>query len=161
MMSSGNHEAILNFTAYRKRVGPTVPWAASGGWLHWYSFNVGRIHFVSFDIDQPWEAGTPQYSWIAADLAAVDRSITPWVIAFNHFPMLCSNQFWCPDAGRFRALYEPLFNAVPTRVDVYLSGHVHAAEVLWPNVNGTVVQPSFNGVNTTLQVMRGANGGGD
>jgi hypothetical protein len=60
----------------------------------WYSFNVGRIHFVAFDIDQSWQSGSAQYAFLAADLAAVDRAATPFVVAYSHFPMLCSNNFW-------------------------------------------------------------------
>ena len=156
MMSSGNHEAILGFLAYRMRVSPTMPTAASGGGPFWYSWDHGPIHFVAFDIDQPYAAGTAQWAWITADLAAVDRARTPWVIAYNHYPMQCSNYFWCvPDSARFRALYEPLFNAPATKVDVFISGHVHAAEVLYPAVNGTLVQANFTDISTTFNVMAG------
>lgn len=31
-----------------------------------------------------------QYAWLEADLAAVDRSVTPWIIAMSHRPMYCS-----------------------------------------------------------------------
>ena len=28
--------------------------------------------------------GSEQYAWLAADLAAVDRSVTPWVVVTAH-----------------------------------------------------------------------------
>jgi hypothetical protein len=145
MFSSGNHEAFGadasgGFLAYRTRVAPTMPIADAIATPFWYSFNVGRVHFVGFDIDQAHTADSPQYAFIAADLAAVDRQATPIVMAFNHYPILCSNAFWCNDgsgsAQAFRALYEPLFNAPETRVHVYVAGHVHAAEVDFPFATG-------------------------
>jgi hypothetical protein len=164
MSSSGNHEILGSdadgdFLAYRKRISPTLPWQASGGSEFWYSFNQGPAHFVAFDIDQPYKMGTAQQQWLFADLAAVDRTITPWVIAFSHFPMACSNFFWCLPAASgpeaFRAIYEPVFNAPATKVDVFMAGHVHAAELLYPQVNMVKVQDNFVDVNVTLHLMAG------
>ena len=153
MMSSGNHEAILDFVAYRKRVSPTMP---QNGGPFWHSYNYGPIHFLAFDIDQAWDAASAQYAFIAADLAAVDRTVTPWVVAYNHFPLICSNYFWCvPSAKPLQELYEPLFNAPATKVDIFYAGHVHAAEVMLPQRNGTVTQTDFVDMHDTLQVMAG------
>ncbi len=136
MYSSGNHESSSpqskdgSFLAYRTRVAPTMPIANISASPFWYSFNVGRFHFLAFDIDQTYAVNSAQYQFITADLAAVDRSKTPTVIAYSHFPMLCSNDFWCNDgsgaAQAFRKLYEPIFNAPATRVHIFLNGHVHA-----------------------------------
>ena len=40
------------------------------------------------------EPGSPQHAWLEADLAAVDRSITPWVILGGHRPV--SSCLACP-----------------------------------------------------------------
>ena len=166
MYSSGNHEASSpgtksgSFLAYRTRVAPTMPLNATLS-PFWYSFSIGRIHFVAFDIDQAYGAGSAQYAWIAADLAAVDRTATPLVVAFSHFPLLCSNKFWCNDgsgeAQAFRKLYEPLFNAPETRVHIFLNGHVHAAEINFPMATGSLVpsQTNFDSVSTVLSAMLG------
>lgn len=163
----GNHEASApqskegTFLAYRRRVAPTMPIEDAIATPFWYSFNAGRIHFLAFDIDQVHTKGSPQHAFILADLAAVDRKKTPVVVAFNHFPLLCSNKFWCNDgsgsAQAFRALYEPVFNAKETRVHVYISGHVHAAEIAFPVATGSLLpsQTSFKGVDTVLQAMLG------
>jgi hypothetical protein len=153
MLSSGNHEAILDFLAYRTRVSPTMPTTSDAPF--WYTFSYGGVFFLAFDQDQDWQVGSPQYTFIVNALAAVDRRATPWVVAFNHFPLLCSNYFWCPDATRFREVFEPVFNDPKTKVDLFLAGHVHAAEILYPNVNGTVVQANFTNVPTVQQVMVG------
>jgi hypothetical protein len=195
MTSSGNHEAIVDFLVYRMRNSPTMP---QNGGLFWHSYNVGPVHFLAFDIDQSWAVGSAQHAFITADLAAVDRSVTPWTVAYNHFPMLCSNLFWCPGSASFQvrralssvargaransdtlfdpltvrppplprprlppassspqALYEPIFNAPATKVDLFYAGHVHAAEVQWPQVGGVVQQENFENVKATLQVMVG------
>jgi acid phosphatase type 7 len=152
MTSSGNHESIIDFLAYQKRNSPSLP---LNGSPFWHSYNYGPIHFLAFDQDQNWQINSPQYNFIVADLKAVDRTVTPWVIAYNHFPLLCSNNFWCPDAVKFQDLYEPIFNAKETKVDLTYGGHVHAAEILFPQQKMVVVQDDFVNVPVTMQVMCG------
>ena len=55
-----------------------------------------------------------QAAWVRADLAKVDRTLTPWVIAFSHKSYMMDSTTW--------ALYDFLaeFN-----VDVQFSGHWH------------------------------------
>lgn len=166
MFSSGNHEAFGSFIAYKTRVSPTMPIANSTATPFWYSYDAGRVHFLAFDIDQPWEAGSAQYDFIVADLAAVDRAKTPIVYAFEHFPLFCTNFFWCidKDTGKaaaetaaFRKLYEPIFNAPATRVHVFVAGHVHAAEISFPVATGAIVpsQTDFKDITTTFNAMIG------
>jgi hypothetical protein len=57
-------------------------------WLQWYSFDDGLVHWIAIDTEV-FEYGTPDqatamYDFITSDLAAVDRSVTPWVIAYGH-----------------------------------------------------------------------------
>lgn len=58
----------------------------------WHSFNAGPVHVVMFSSEAYfWLSahGLPmvaqQYAWLEADLAAVDRSVTPWVIVSIKF----------------------------------------------------------------------------
>lgn len=155
MLSSGNHEAILDFLAYRTRVAPTMPIANATATPFWYSYSVGPVHFTAYDYDQSWSETSEQYAFVSSDLKGVDKSVTPWTIAYNHFPLICSNYFFCPSAGPFRAVYEPLFNAPDSRVDFHLAGHVHASEAVYPSVNGTVTQFSFNDVSQVLHLLVG------
>lgn len=46
----------------------------------WYSFNTGNVHFLILDSERPTQHGSPQHSFAAADLAAVNRSVTPWIV---------------------------------------------------------------------------------
>ena len=90
----GNHEAGTNFAGdlhhYIKRFQPA--WCTNGVY---FSFDIGPAHIVSFSSEvyfwQIWEI-EQQYAWLKKDLAAVDRSKTPFVITMAHRPMYCSNQ---------------------------------------------------------------------
>ena len=116
MMSPGNHvgirlhsllrplfhtmyckqEAIYNFTAYINRVSTSMPTAASGSNSpFWYSYNYGNVHFIAFSIEQPYGKEDPQGIWLMNDILEASRPenrvIRPWIVAFAHRPMWCSN----------------------------------------------------------------------
>ncbi len=40
--------------------------------------------FVSMDTEDPFAPGTEQWAWVNATLAAVDRSVTPWLFLVLH-----------------------------------------------------------------------------
>ena len=54
----------------------------------YYSFDHGPIHFVQFSTEVNFEPGSDQYAFVTADLAAVDRSKTPWINAGFHRPYI-------------------------------------------------------------------------
>lgn len=60
-------------------------------------------------------AGSEQHAWLLADLAAVDRSVTPWVIVGGHRPIYIASTFNMPDQGdqpvaiALRAAFEEAF----------------------------------------------------
>ena len=73
---------------------------------HWYSFDAGLVHFVLLssevwhmdafnltnDAGETIEISAPaQLAWLEADLASVNRAVTPWLVAVYHRPMYCSN----------------------------------------------------------------------
>jgi len=65
---------------------------------------------------------------LQADLAAVDRSKTPWVLVFQHRPLLCSTQGEEGDhipGGKFLTLLEPTLLA--NKVDLVVTGHEHVS----------------------------------
>jgi hypothetical protein len=67
-----------------RRTGPS----SSGGHGNlWFSFNVGPIHFASVSSEHNYSIGSPQALWLDADLAAVDRAVTPWIILSLHRPV--------------------------------------------------------------------------
>ena len=46
----------------------------------YWSYDVGLIHFVGISTEHNYTEGSNQYNWLRADLAAVNRNITPWII---------------------------------------------------------------------------------
>ncbi|BDD62549.1 hypothetical protein MAP00_007518 [Monascus purpureus] len=76
-----------------------------------------------------------QYKWLAQDLASVDRTKTPWVIVMGHRPMYSSA--YSSYQKNIRNAFEELL--LEHGVDVYLSGHIHWYERLYPlGTNGTI-----------------------
>lgn len=63
-------------------------------------------------------AAYEQIAWLRDDLAAVDRTQTPWIIAMSHRPMYSSQK------GKYlqhmRAAFEDLL--LDAGVDIYISG---------------------------------------
>lgn len=90
----------------------------------YYSFNYGPVHFAMLDSESDFLPGSPQFKWLNADLAAVDRRATPFVIVTNHRPLYDSS--WgglLPEVEHVRQSLEPVL--VQYAVDVVLVGHIH------------------------------------
>lgn len=87
-----------------------------------------------------------QYQWLQKDLAAVDRSKTPWIIAMSHRPMYSSGV--ASYQADLREAFEGLL--LEYNVDVYLSGHIHWYERLFPLSNSTIVKSNIINNNTFI-----------
>lgn len=146
-----------NFTGFRNHF--RMPSDVSGGNENfWYSFDNGMVHYVQIDTETdlghglvgpdeplggnensgPFGLMNQQIDWLAADLAAVDRTVTPWIVVLGHRPlyssgMICAN---CSTA------FEPLF--LKYNIDLYLSGHFHVYERNAPIANGTADANELN-----------------
>ncbi|PWY83333.1 putative acid phosphatase [Aspergillus heteromorphus CBS 117.55] len=118
----------------------------------WYSFEYGLVHVTMIDTETdfaeapdgpdgsadldtgPFGRRQQQLDFLAADLASVDRTVTPWLVVAGHRPWystggddnLCSP---CQEA------FEALFYTYG--VDLGVFGHVHNAQRFQPVVNGT------------------------
>ena len=103
-----------------------MPAPANGTELVWYSNEVASVHFIHLSNYHDFSIGSPQYKWLQADLASIDRSVTPWVFVNTHAPHYNSNKAHQGDGEAQRKAFEPLFYAAG--VDVVFSGHVHAYE---------------------------------
>lgn len=53
----------------------------------WYGFDYGSVHFTAISTEHDLQPGSPQYAWLEAELAAVDRCRTPWLVLLLHRPM--------------------------------------------------------------------------
>ena len=114
----------------------------------WYSFDLGPVHFISYSSEvffcgkslfgsNPCEntAQRRMLDWIRQDLVSVDRAKTPWIIAYAHRPMYCSNDDCTEgESGKVREPLEKLFAGV----DLILQGHAHSYERMWPTLNHEV-----------------------
>ena len=126
MRRVGEEDIGAAFQAYVSRFRmPSSDTAGSAAPLY-YSFSTGGVHIIMLASYRPLAAGSPQLKWLQAELAAVNRSLTPWLVAALHAPFYNSN-----DAHQgehepevWRAVGEPLFHSAG--VDFVFAGHVHA-----------------------------------
>jgi len=138
MPVEGNHEACIfcpkinelepysagNFTQYKARFHSVSLNAGKNSGTNnnrYYSFNVGITHYIVFSGEAYLYAHSPvftanQLAFMKADLAAVDRTVTPWVVALVHKDF----SMWSAEA---EADFSPLLEAAG--VDVLFCGHVH------------------------------------
>jgi hypothetical protein len=101
-----------------------MPPPAHGPKAVWYSFNVAAAHWVTLSNYHDFSSGSPQNTWLKADLAAIDRSQTPWVFVNTHAPWYNTNSAHQGDGEAQRQALEPLLYGAG--VDGVFSGHVHA-----------------------------------
>jgi len=122
----------------------------------YYSFDAGPAHIVAFSSEayfwQLWDTEA-QFEFLKADLAAVDRSQTPWLITMAHRPMYCSNAGWddctwthsnmrtgLPGLSGRQYKLEELFREY--RVDLAFWAHEHTYERTWPVFDHRVMNGS-------------------
>lgn len=135
MPAVGNHEACQsctgvsvlplsngNFTQYRARMHAVELGAgkvSGSGNAIYYSFNQGLTHFIVFSAEAYAYNSGPEFlaaqlAFMSADLAAVDRSVTPWVVALVH-------KDWTMEKEAFDAFYPVLDKG---GVDILFCGHI-------------------------------------
>ena len=102
------------------------------GTPRWFSLQIGLVHLVAVDSmvnfaapgasNQSDPEAASMLAWLEADLNAIDRSVTPWIVVTAHFPMFCSGCLGGTPAGMPAAL-QPLF--LKHGVDLFAAGHWH------------------------------------
>eukprot|EP01013_Petalomonas_cantuscygni_P023245 TRINITY_DN44641_c0_g1_i1.p1 TRINITY_DN44641_c0_g1~~TRINITY_DN44641_c0_g1_i1.p1 ORF type:complete len:685 (+),score=80.08 TRINITY_DN44641_c0_g1_i1:120-2174(+) len=173
----GNHENKHNATHYEAKFTtpasvffhgavPGGPAGAGSGddqphpiAAQWYSWDVaGVAHFVAWssEIYFSHPFAIPQHeAWLREDLARVNRSVTPWVVAYGHRPMYCSNADGadCRKQGHIRGALERLLHE--GGVDFLLMGHQHSYERLWPMAGGRLLSKSYTNPPAMVQIISG------
>ncbi|CAM8955281.1 unnamed protein product [Rhodiola kirilowii] len=132
MVTEGNHEIesfpILHpqtFKAYNARW--PMPFKESGSSSNlYYSFDVVGAHIIMLGSYTDFDVKSDQYKWLQADLAKVDRSVTPWLIVLLHAPWYNTNLAHKGEGESMRKAMENIL--YKARVDIVFSGHVHAYE---------------------------------
>ncbi|XP_057958200.1 purple acid phosphatase 15-like [Malania oleifera] len=130
MVVEGNHEleeqvGNQTFMAYSSRF--AFPSKESGSFsAFYYSFNAGGIHFIMLGTYTSYDRSSDQYKWLQRDLAAVDRKVTPWLVATWHAPWYSTYKAHYREVECMRVEMEDmLYNY---GVDIVFNGHVHAYE---------------------------------
>lgn len=130
MVIEGNHEIEAQvenktFVSYSSRF--AFPSEESGSYsTFYYSFNVGGIHFIMLGAYSFYNQSGEQYKWLEQDLAKVDRSVTPWLIATWHAPWYSTYKAHYREVECMRVAMEDLLYSYG--VDLVFNGHVHAYE---------------------------------
>lgn len=139
----------------------------------WYSFDYGMVHVLMIDTetdfpDAPDGPGTSlnsgpfgyekqQLEFVEADLASVDRSVTPFVMTAGHRPWYStgasSDHNVCTAC---QEAFEPLFYKYG--VDVSVFGHVHNSQLFRPVYNGTADPAGYDDPKAPLYVVSGGSG---
>ena len=104
----------------------------------YYAYNYGPARFIMISSYSSLEPQSTQYMWIEQELKAVDRSVTPWVIAVLHTPVYNTFAVHRHDLQIFAARLhiEPLLTK--HNVNMVFTGHIHAYQRTANVVNGTV-----------------------
>ena len=125
MPSSGNHEAygtqgggkFLQYTRRFQAVTENVGASSGSNTNLWYSFDTPLVHWIAFTVES-WTMTAQQLAeqaaWIAADVAKIDRAVTPWVVAFSHKAWQMDQTTW--------SLFDWM---TPAGVDFHFVGHWH------------------------------------
>jgi hypothetical protein len=117
----------------------TMPDNGNGLW--WYSYDYSALKTIMLSSEHDLHPGSMQHEWLAAQLAAVDRELTPWVVVELHRPMY-NNEDYPADYNtglRIRTALEPLL--LQHSVDLVLAGHYHSYMRTTRIINDTVADP--------------------
>jgi len=92
----------------------------------YYSMALGPCRVFMISSYSSMEPNSTQYEWIVSELNAVDRAVTPWVVAVLHTPIYNTFSLHQHDYQIVAAKQhlEPLL--IKHRVNVVFSGHIHA-----------------------------------
>lgn len=116
--------------------------------MPWWSYDVGIIHFVGMSTEQNFSVGSPQYDFLVADLAAVDRNLTPWIVFNGHRPMYVSSDFndTTLDFSDLAVMDQLILNIEPIlqryQVNVAFWGHNHVYQRMTAVAQNCVVEES-------------------
>jgi hypothetical protein len=136
----------------------------------WYSYDYGMTHFVHINTETDLGNGlvgpdsafggpfgsylNQQIDWLTNDLASVNRTLTPWVVALGHRPFYVSSS--SNICGPCITAFETLFNTYG--VDIYVNGHSHLYDRTLPIYNNVIDPNGYNNPNAPMYLTNGAGG---
>ncbi|KAI6086598.1 putative acid phosphatase [Hypoxylon rubiginosum] len=137
----------------------------------WYSFEYGMVHFVMINTETDFDDapdgqggsaglnsgpfGVPdqQLEFLEADLASVDRTVTPWLLVGGHRPWYTTGGGGCDPC---QAAFEPLLYKYG--VDLAIFGHVHNSQRFQPVYDGTADPNGMNDPAAPMYIVAGGAG---
>ncbi|OAA79052.1 Metallophosphoesterase domain protein [Akanthomyces lecanii RCEF 1005] len=158
---SGDETAKVNANKAQKLANPPF----------WFSFEYGMAHVVMIDTETdfenapdgiggsdgldsgPFGAPNQQLEFLKADLASVDRSVTPWLIVAGHRPWYVANGPGCVSC---KAAFEKLFYEYG--VDAGVFGHVHNSQRYVPVYDGVADPAGLNDPKAPMYIISGGTG---
>ncbi|KAI0131201.1 Metallo-dependent phosphatase [Daldinia grandis] len=137
----------------------------------WYSFEYGMLHFVMLNTETdfndapdgkggsaglnsgPFGAPDQQLQFLEADLASVDRTVTPWLVIGGHRPWYTTGGSGCTPC---QDAFEPLLYKYG--VDLAIFGHVHNSQRFQPAFNNTADPKGMNDPTAPMYIVAGGAG---
>ena len=98
----------------------------NGNLIFWYSFASGSATIVTLSSEHDLGPQSPQGAFLEQTLAAVNRSLTPWVIVTFHRQVYAMSGAEQPQMDGFLALVEDVLYR--HRVDIVFNGHQHNSQ---------------------------------
>tara|TARA_B100001750_G_scaffold207080_1_gene185168 strand:+ start:1661 stop:3154 length:1494 start_codon:yes stop_codon:yes gene_type:complete len=162
MVSNGNHDNLrVNYLA-QFAMPQDISEGEGGQGEEWYSFDYANAHFVVLNdtVEDDATISGPEADWLRADLAAVDRDVTPWVFAVHHRNLYTCMSSHSP-SGQLRTAWQPIYDEFA--VDVVFQGHNHVYERSRPirgltATNEGVVAAEGAGGEPTFEAPGGGSG---
>lgn len=137
----------------------------------WYSLNYGTAHFVMIDTETDFPAAPDEHdplyagpfgaardrqlAFLEADLAAVDRAATPWVVVSGHRPWYTTGGA-SEACGPCGAAFEGLLYKYG--VDLAVFGHVHNAQRHLPVYAGEIDPRGLSDPRAPMCIVTGGAG---
>ncbi|KAL4921332.1 Metallo-dependent phosphatase-like protein [Aspergillus aurantiobrunneus] len=136
----------------------------------WYSFEYGMAHIVMINTETdfedapsgtdgsaglnggPFGANNQQLEFLEADLAGVDRAVTPWVLIAGHRPWYTAGSACTPCQEAFEGILYKY------GVDLGVFGHVHNAQRFLPVYDSTPDPNGMEDPKAPMYIVSGAAG---
>jgi len=173
-----------NFTTYQNRFRmPSQESGAGDVGNMWSSFDYGMVHFVMIDTETdfpnapegpnttlasgPFGGGVnpAQLTWLQNDLQAANenRSSIPWIVVLGHRPAYTGSTFGGGSVDNFSPVVQNVFSPIFEQygVDLYISGHLHFYERMYPIAAGVPEKYSgqvYTNPRAPVYVVNGAAG---
>lgn len=99
---------------------------ANGNRIFWYWFATGPATVVMLSSEHDLSPSSPQGAFLEATLAAVNRSVTPWLVVTFHREVYSLTGAESAQQAGFLALLEPVL--MRHSVDLVANGHLHSSQ---------------------------------